>query len=356
MNPTSCCTRPLLSPSKTGIGTLCIAFLLGCAGVESTGQTGPDKFEFGLIGDQQYNRESIAKFPNLMEEVNRANLAFVVHVGDFKGVFSKCDDRVFKQRKEQFDTSTHPFIYTPGDNEWADCHTPKMGGYDTTERLVALREVFFSGTQSLGQKKLTLTRQSDNARFSKFRENVRWSYGDVLFVTLHMVGPNNNMGRTTEADTEYRERNAANLAWLKEAFTVARREDSKAVAIFTQANPFFEHRLPSRRVSLLVVRPAPKQPSGFSDFLSVLEEEVVAYGKTVVLLHGDSHYFRIDKPLFRSNEVGPGRLGRQIENFTRVETFGFPESHWVRVTVDPNDPGVFTFKQQIVDKNRFSKR
>jgi hypothetical protein len=89
--------------------------------------------------------------------------------------------------------------------------------------------------------------------------------------------------------------------------------------------------------------------------VSALEAEVLAFRKPVVLLHGDTHYFRVDKPLFRTNEAGPGNFGRQIENFTRVETFGFPEAHWVRVIVDLNDPHVFTFKEQIVDTNRFGK-
>ena len=89
--------------------------------------------------------------------------------------------------------------------------------------------------------------------------------------------------------------------------------------------------------------------------MSSLEAEVLAFGKPVVLLHGDTHFFRVDKPLFRSTEAGPKNLGRQIENFTRVETFGFPEAHWVSVLVDLDDPHVFTFKEQIVDKNRFVK-
>lgn len=341
---------------KINLSALCLAFLVGCAGVQPAGEPGTGRFDIGLIGDQQYNPESDTKFPHIMVEVNRSDLAFVVHVGDFKGgVAPPCDDGLFKQRKEQFNASRHPFVYTPGDNDWTDCHDPKAGGYDPVERLVKLRDVFFQGNQSLGQRKLTVKRQSDSPQFSKFRENVRWTYGNVLFITLHMVGSNNNLGRVPEADAEYRERNAANLAWLKEAFDVARREGSRAVAIFMQANPRFEFRVPSRRVGLLGVSPPPKKPSGFTDFMSVLEAEVLAFGKMVVLLHGDTHYFRVDKPLFRTNEAGPGNFGRQIENFTRVETFGFPEAHWVRVIVDLNDPHVFTFKEQIVDKNRFGK-
>ena len=334
---------------------LIIATLLaGCAGTGRTSQSENGNFAFALIGDQQYDAESTKKFPVLLEDLNRADLAFVVHVGDFKGP-GICDDRLFQQRKEQFDGSKHPFIYTPGDNDWTDCHSARTGGYDTTERLAKLREIFFQTNESLGQRKVTVTRQSDNSGFSKFQENARWSYGGVLFVTIHMVGSNNNLGRIPEADAEFRERNAANVAWLKEAFEVARHEESRGVAIFMQANPLFEYRLPSRRVRALRVRKPPrKRESGFRDFLAALEIEVQAYPKPVVLFHGDTHYFRVDKPLFRSGQTGPRNFGRQMENFTRVEGFGFPESHWVRVEVHRDDPSVFTFKQQIVDKNRFS--
>ena len=79
--------------------------------------------------------------------------------------------------------------------------------------------------------------------------------------------------------------------------------------------------------------------------LAVLEQETIAFKKPVVLVHGDSHYFRIDKPL-----VG-AKSGRRIENFTRVETFGNPDVHWVRVTVDPRKPNVFTFRPEIVAEN-----
>jgi hypothetical protein len=47
--------------------------------------------------------------------------------------------------------------------------------------------------------------------------------------------------------------------------------------------------------------------------------EAIAFGKPVVLVNGDSHYFRIDKPYMRL----PARESA-IENVTRVETFGSP--------------------------------
>ncbi|MDO8846103.1 MAG: hypothetical protein Q7U98_15805 [Methylicorpusculum sp.] len=56
------------------------------------------------------------------------------------------------------------------------------------------------------------------------------------------------------------------------------------------------------------------------------EAEAVSYGKPVVLAHGDSHYFRINKPLLGS------KSRRRIENIMHVETFGADDVHWSRNT------------------------
>src|SRR5262249_34845784 len=84
----------------------------------------------------------------------------------------------------------------------------------------------------------------------------------------------------------------------------------------------------------------PKQePSGFTELRAALAREALALGKPVVLVHGDSHYFRVDKPYMRMRKAGePG-----LENVTRIETFGSLHHHWVEATVDPADPNVFSF-------------
>ena len=300
------------------------------------------------MGDQQYTPEMEAQFPNLMDELNRANLAFVVHVGDFKGGATPCSDETFNGRKEQFQSSKHPFIYTPGDNEWTDCHGAKPPS-DPLERLAKLRDLFFQGDLSLGKRSLRLTRQSEEPKYAKFRENVRWTYGDVLFATLHMVGSNNNLGRTPEMDAEWAERTQANLAWMRQAFDLAKQNGNRAIVLITQANPGFADTWPPalwrRYLGTPLEPPKEKRKSGFADFLQALEKETLAFGKSVFLMHGDSHIFRIDKPLLGSKST------RMIENFTRVESFGAPDSHWVRVIVDPSDPNLFTFKPEIVKKN-----
>ena len=66
------------------------------------------------------------------------------------------------------------------------------------------------------------------------------------------------------------------------------------------------------------------------------------YGRPVVLAVGDTHIFRVDKPLYDEN-------GALVTNFTRLEVFGHPDVHWVRVDVDADSRSVFSFHQQLVD-------
>lgn len=312
---------------------LVAALLSGAAGAQ---QTDVGSFEFALIGDLGYNPAQEPLFRNVMADLNATpSLAFVIHDGDLWSGAPGCTDERFQERFALLNSSVHPLIYTPGDNEWTDCHSR---GHDPVDRLQLIRRLFFADDSSLGQRRISLTRQSasNDPAFRAYRENARWTQGGVTFLTLHVVGSNNNLGRTPEADAEYVERNAANLAWLGAGFEYARATDSRGIMVVWQANPFFER--------------ARERRTAFNALLDLLEEETVAFGRPVVLVHGDTHYFRIDKPLRGS------RSGQRIENFTRVETFGQPDHHWLHVTVDPSDPNLFTFRQKLVEANLVDHR
>ncbi len=309
------------------LSSLALLLSLFCGGCASpSGRSGP--LEFALIGDVPYNARQVTNdFPNLLWQLNLARLEFVVHTGDIKSGNTPCDDSVFEARLREFQSSQNPFIYLFGDNEWTDCGRG-TNGYDPEERLARLRQLFTQGDHSLGRRKLALARQSNQPQFEKFRENIRWTMGGVTFVGLNVPGASNNYGKP-----EFAPRNAANLAWLRESFSIATMENSRAVMLLFQANPFPE------------LGGTNKVHAGFREMLALIERETLAFGKPVVLVHGDSHHFRLDKPLSGS------RSRRVIENFTRVETFGDPDAHWVRVTVHPDDPNVFTFRQEIVPGN-----
>jgi hypothetical protein len=286
------------------------------------------RFQFALIGDAPYSEQDATNgFVNMVRGINRTRLAFVAHDGDIKASSTPCSEALLADRYKLFQSFKHPLIYVFGDNEWCDC--PKSRSEGTPEQwLTRLRDIFTQGNHSLGQRALPLTRQSDDPRFVPFRENVRWTCGRVLFAGFNVPGDSNNFGQP-----EFAERNRANLVWLKDSFAAAREKNLRAIMLIIQANPRFD------------LAATNKLRAGFNAWLRALENETLAFKKPVVLVHGDTHTFRIDKPLVSSASR------RRIENFTRVETFGNPDLHWLRVTVDYGDANVFSFHPMIVPEN-----
>ena len=82
----------------------------------------------------------------------------------------------------------------------------------------------------------------------------------------------------------------------------------------------------------------------YETFHEALIENLRRFDKPVVLAVGDTHIFRVDKPIYDN--------GKLIEHFTRVEAFGEDQVHWVRVTVDIRSREVFSFHQEIIPENR----
>jgi hypothetical protein len=324
-------------------------------------------FQFGVMGDTGYTTEGIAGVKYLMAAVNAADLSFVVHVGDFENdgrAYTRnpsagpmpCTDESFRAVYESFQSVRHPFILTPGDNDWTDCHGVTALKFDPLEFLAKVRTMFFPDARSLGQRTIPVTSQAADPQYGKFRENLRWSVGGVTFVTLHIVGSNDNFGRTPEMDAEHLERKAANIAWMRKAFSEAKANKSRGLALLFQANPKFENYWPAgaKNQYLSMVegaRPPEKmQSTGFDDYIKALTEEMETYTQPTILFHGDTHRYRADQPLFSAKN------DRRFENFTRVETFGNPDTHWIKVTVDPADPQVFSFRAEIVPENVRSRR
>src|SRR5881409_699027 len=89
------------------------------------------------------------------------------------------------------------------------------------------------------------------------------------------------------------------VAWMQATFQVAQTRRSAAVMFIAQGNPGWDltdgTRAPLRDPKTLVETDG--QPEGYHEFLSALRDEVIAFRKPVAYVHGDSHYFRVDKPL-----------------------------------------------------------
>jgi hypothetical protein len=324
------------------------------------------EYAIGLWGDLPYSElHATVGVPNMIADMNSQKLAFTIHNGDLKqGSGSPCDDALYSRSLGFFNALEAPALFTPGDNDWTDCDRPANGGFSSLERLSHERKVFFSTPNTMGQRTFVQEVQStplcrgerqDKSRFDEpCVENRRWTYGRVTYATLNVQGSCNNLCDTSPDTEEFNARNPANIAWMRQTFAEARSRGSVAVMLISQANPGFDltdPRTSPRNPTTLIQ--ADLLPDGFRVYLTALRDEVVAFRKPVAYVHGDSHYFRLDRPMLDS-------LGRRLENFTRVETFGDNASpttlnndvQWVKVLVDPRSREVFAYQAQIVPGNR----
>ena len=305
------------STSKpTALKLLAAAFglLLACTAAAET-------WRFAVIGDTPYSDYERRELPRMLDDIAAEHASLIVHAGDFKDSRLVCSDAVFLDRRALLDASTVPLVYVPGDNEWTDCRQLAAGHFDPVERLQKLRQLFFAEPRSLGRKTVAVEQQAGG-----YPEHLRWRLGPVIFVSLNVPGPNNHFGIGRAPRDEYLARNPVVIDWLRQGFAAAHRERSAGIVIVMQGNPGFKH----HAAGLTHV--------GYRDLLETLSSETLAFPGQVLLIHGDTHWQRIDQPLRDPTTHLP------ISNFTRLETFGYPLMGWVKVIVDSEHPKLFRFE------------
>jgi len=328
-----------------------------------------DPFTIGLWGDLPYNDDqALNGVPHLIADMNSQPLAFTVHDGDLKaghGIAGSvtpttCSDDLYQYAFDHyFSMLTAPAIFTPGDNDWTDCDALDNGPFNSLERLDHERQLFFSTKFSLGQHKLkqevqsTPKCQSFAGELAACVENRRWTYEGVTFATVNIQGSCNNLCKDAPDPVEWGYRRDADIQWIKDTFKEATDLNSAGIMFISQADPGFNNHPvesePVRDPKTLAL--APGVTDGFQEILLALRDQAIAFRKPVVYVHGDTHYFRIDKPFLDSQ-------GKRLENFTRLETFGdnapngTNDVNWVRVYVDAESREVFSFQPQIVPANR----
>lgn len=307
------------------------------------------RYSFGLWGDMPYKKAGDeSKLPAVIQSINQSDIAFSIYDGDIKDGSSKCTDDVYTDALKMFGSMVKPVVYIPGDNEWTDCHRLNNGGMDPLERLAHLRKVMFPTAGSLGQNRMPLEHQGQPGQ--KFVENVRFSRGKVMFVGLNVPGSNNNLVLSAKecsnksarkpadcdaGNAEHLERDAANVKWLAESFDKARADKAQGLVLVFQGDPGFD--LPETEdldesTNTSVV--------GYRNIIKAVVEQTEKFPGQVLLVHGDTHFFKMDKPLYSPTKLLP--------NLTRVQTFGSPSLHWVKVTVDADSAHVFTVHPVIV--------
>ena len=340
---------------KSVAASLVALSLISCASNGAKGQmpavSAGQVYSFGLWGDMPYKKAGDdSKLPAVLNSINRSDIAFSLYDGDIKDGSSKCTNDIYTDALKMFNSMVKPVVYVPGDNEWTDCHRVNNGGFDALERLSHLRKVMFPTLNSLGQSTLPLAHQGKLGE--AYVENTRFTHGAVTFVGINMPGSNNNLvlsarectkksardtAQCDAGNAEYLARDTANVEWLKASFAQAKAQNAAGVVVVVQADPGFD--LPETEE---LDESAEAGFSGYRHFMSELAKETEQYKGQVLFVHGDTHYFKLDKPLY-----APGKM---LANFTRVETFGSPSLHWVKVTVDPKSENVFQVQPVIVQQ------
>lgn len=275
------------------------------------------------LGDMPYGEpaEVYPAFEALIGAVNAADPALVIHIGDTKSGSTPCSDAMLAEQRDYLNSFAAPVIYTPGDNEWTDCHREAAGGFDPLDRLARIRETYFADpAQSMGAEPVAVESQAE----AGYPENTRLRIGGLLVVAVHVVGSNNNFEiRDPTAADEFFARNAAGLDWLDASFAAG--GDAAAAIVAIHAD-MFEGGYDAGDESWA-------RHSGFADFGPALQQAAAGFGKPVLLIYGDSHVFKVDRPF---PETAPA--------LTALEVFGAEDMHAVEITADTGTPSVFAIR------------
>jgi hypothetical protein len=296
---------------------------------------------FAVIGDIPYGTAQIANFHNVVDQINAdPKVSFVDHLGDIKSGSSTCDDAYFAFIRQQFDRFQDPLVYTPGDNEWTDCHRANNGSYNPLERLQAVRNTFFDRPgRTLGQQSVGVSSQARRG----LPENVSYTRAGVAFAALHVVGSDNsllpwtgNTAPTPEQAAEEQRRTQGVIDLINRTFEQAEGA-RRAVVLMMQADMF----------DPTVGTPNQSDYSAFTPIVRTLAQRAAEFEGPVYLLNGDSHQYNADHPLAPgSSWLSFYGVDTAADNLTRITIDGATGvNDYLRMTVNPRSSPVLTWER-----------
>jgi len=309
---------------------------------------------YAVIGDMPYGKAKLDSMPQLIALINNdPAIELVIHVGDIKpGSNSPCTDAHNATIKSLFDTFDDPLVYTIGDNEWTDCHVfgKNNGLYTPTERLHAVRTLFFPAPgHTLGRHPRAVFSQANDRGHSPYVENVWWTESDVVFAAMNITGSFNDLARwssvtppwsTTPPDmpsdwaswpsqaAEFAARARANHEMIERAFAIATERHARGVVLAFQADMWDPAEIAKDTATFR---------AGFGALVLQIGALAARFGGPVMLLEGDSHVWRVDRPftpgtaqfsMYPNTAVAP--------NVTRLVVDGSSSpTSYTRLTINP---------------------
>ncbi len=321
----------LVPVAAVGAALAVLPFTAHAAPAEPGGKPNTNgSFTYAVYGDAPYgvnptDTSETDATPAFIDAVNAdPDVSTVIHVGDIHSGKQYCTEAYDRQVADLWSHFADPMVYTPGDNEWTDCHKAAEGGgtYNRTtgqvdyvkdsngnlvdyaggnpvQNLDLVRSIFFptpGGT--LGSGALRTISQATaydpaHPEDAQYVENVIWQRKGFVFVTLDIPGGSNNdtdpwygaPAMSDEQATETRQRTDADLRWLDRAFGIAAATDAQGLVVVQQADMWD---LDGKAQTHL---------SQYEPLVQSLADHTLAFGRPVLALEGDSHVYRSDNPL-----------------------------------------------------------
>lgn len=321
------------------------------------------KTTIAVYGDWPYNLNLLNNANLLLDSVNSdPEVSLVMHVGDIHSGSMPCTSAGTlppiaasnpgwnQQIFAAFQKFKSPVVYTPGDNEWTDCHKSKESASGKPlQELAAVRSLFFARPGwTLGLHDMEVYSQAKYFSPSypadaQFVENVIWMDARTVFVTVNMPGSDNDglpwssVEDKTAREAEIAARTDADIRWLQAAFNLAEREHAAAVVIGLQADMWDPSALAAGGDGL----------DRYTGFVRELANQAVRFRRPVLLINGDSHLYGSDHPLADpSSTTGKIHNAAAAPNLTRVTVQGSTNApgEWLRLTIDARAPSVFSWK------------
>ena len=320
-----------------------------------------------VYGDAPYgtsptDTQQLEATPAFIEAINAdPDVALVLHVGDIHSGKQYCTAEYDRQVSDLWRAFAHPLVYTPGDNEWSDCHKAAEGGGtynsatgqidfvkdasghpvdhaggDPVANLNLIRSTFFAKPGvTLGKRKYVATQsqffdprhRSDH----KFVENVLWQDADVLFIVINLPGGSNNdtdvwygaPAASAAQNKEVAERTGADLRWLELGFALAKANNVRGVVVMAQADMWDAEKGAAHQAE-------------YEPFVKTIADRTLALRRPVLMLNGDSHVYRSDNPLAASDALASMHPGYDVPNFHRIVVHGSTTPlEWLKLTIDP---------------------
>jgi hypothetical protein len=292
------------------VSAVSLPLATSASGAAGGGNLQGPQWTVAVYGDSPYGNDNVTPrdtwqldhTPQFVDQINAdPDVSLVTHVGDIHSGQGHCSLEFDQAVAADWTAFANPLVYTPGDNEWADCHKTGEGKQDPMTNLGYVRDTFFPvAGATLGSGHLDVTSQANafdpaHPEDAQFVENVMFEKKGVMFVTLNIPGGSNNdadpwfgaaetAAQTAARNLERQQRTDAELRWLDRAFSVATQAGDKSLVIIEQAD-------------MWDTADAGAHETNYNPFIQSIADHTEAFDHPVLMLMGDSHLYRSDNPL-----------------------------------------------------------